>query len=64
MREQVEIDLLSMNGRKISSIKQGSEQAGMHSVVWVQERQTTPAVFLLRVKFGDRTMVKKIISIN
>ncbi|MGA2506244.1 MAG: right-handed parallel beta-helix repeat-containing protein [Chitinispirillaceae bacterium] len=64
MQERVEIDLLSMAGRKLASIKHGIEQAGMHTVTWAQERQTTPAVFLLRVKFGDRTMVKKIISIN
>jgi hypothetical protein len=63
-QERVEIDLLSMAGRKLASIKHGIEQAGMHAVAWAQERQTTPAVFILRVKFGDRTMVKKIISIN
>jgi hypothetical protein len=64
MQERVEIDVLSMAGRKLASIKHGIEQAGMHAVTWARERQTTPAVFLLRVKFGDRTMVKKIISIN
>jgi hypothetical protein len=64
MQERVEIDLLSMAGRKLASIRHGIEQAGMHAAVWAQERQTTPAVFILRVKFGGRTMVKKLISIN
>jgi hypothetical protein len=64
MSERVEIDLLSMAGRKISTIFSGVENAGTHTAVWMQKRNSGHTTFLVRIRIGDRTVVKKMVAIR
>jgi hypothetical protein len=61
---RVSVNLYSIDGKNIAVLADRPEKAGLHSIAWnaneAATRSLSPAMYLVKMKFGEKTATQKI----
>jgi hypothetical protein len=63
-RTDVSLEVFDSRGRRIATLDNGTRDAGLHEITWTSGGGLPSGIYLLRIKAGSRTAVKKAVCIK